>query len=143
MLISTSARVKAWGTIATPVATCMNTGGAFTCTCPVNLIDVNGNGTLCAGYAIGGYGVGPYGRGPRAAKQWRRRSESSQQDGGFAFATTVTNGSSYDVTISGQPVDQFCFLTMGQGSVSGIDVSGINVTCADLFVDGLPFPKPR
>jgi len=52
-------------------------------------------------------------------------------DGTFAFATALVEGSPYSVTVSVQPGDpaQTCSVTNGTGTVSGADVTDIEVTC--------------
>jgi hypothetical protein len=50
-------------------------------------------------------------------------------DGGFTFATPVIDGGSYSVTVSVQPTDQTCVVANGSGTVSGADVTGVEVTC--------------
>jgi len=49
-------------------------------------------------------------------------------DGSFAFPSMV-DGSAYDVTVSGQPSNQNCVVTNGNGSLAGADVNDIDVTC--------------
>ncbi len=52
-------------------------------------------------------------------------------NGSFAFATTVDDGSGYNVTVKTQPTNawQTCTVTSGSGTVSGGDVTSVSVTC--------------
>jgi endonuclease/exonuclease/phosphatase family metal-dependent hydrolase len=53
-------------------------------------------------------------------------------DGAFSFTTTVPDGNSYSVTVSQQPTDpvQSCAVAGGSGTVSGADVSDVEVFCS-------------
>lgn len=48
----------------------------------------------------------------------------------FTFGSTVTDGSTYNVTIVQQPTGQTCTVFNGSGTVSGGSVSTVSVTCA-------------
>ena len=52
-------------------------------------------------------------------------------DGQFAFATSLTDGGSYTVTIAIQPNDQSCAVIDGSGTVAGGDVTNVQVQCTD------------
>lgn len=52
-------------------------------------------------------------------------------NGSFTFATAVSDGSWYEVTINTQPIGQFCTITSGSGTVSGANVTNISATCED------------
>lgn len=62
-------------------------------------------------------------------------------DGAFEFATPVTDGDDYAVTVSVQPDGQFCSVTNAAGTIAGANVSDVAVTCVDLisglFIDDL------
>jgi len=66
-------------------------------------------------------------------------------DGSFTFATPVTSGSAYVVTVLTQPVGQFCTVSNGSGTASG-NVSNVAVTCSNNvysisgIANGLSFP---
>jgi 6-phosphogluconolactonase (cycloisomerase 2 family) len=49
-------------------------------------------------------------------------------NGGFTFATALTSGSAYSVTITSQPANQTCTVTSGSGNVAG-NVSNVAVAC--------------
>src|ERR1019366_4535845 len=52
--------------------------------------------------------------------------------GSFAFATPLTNGSSYAVTVATQPTNpaQTCVVSSGSGTVNGANVQSIAVACS-------------
>lgn len=50
-------------------------------------------------------------------------------NGGFVFATTLADGSLYNVTIAGQPAGQTCSISNGSGMVSGANTTNIGITC--------------
>ena len=50
-------------------------------------------------------------------------------NGSFSFSTSLTNGMAYAVTVLTQPVGQTCAVASGSGTVSGANVTGIQVTC--------------
>jgi len=55
-------------------------------------------------------------------------------DGPFAFSTVLIDGSTYAVTVSTQPDGQTCAVSNGGGTVSGVNVSNVGVTCIDNVV---------
>jgi len=54
-------------------------------------------------------------------------------NGVFVFATTLTAGSHYNVTISAQPKsrDQVCSVTNGSGTLGTVNITDIAVICSD------------
>jgi len=50
-------------------------------------------------------------------------------DGSFTFATALSDGSAYAVTILAQPAGQTCEVTNGSGTISGADVTTVVVDC--------------
>lgn len=62
-------------------------------------------------------------------------------DGAFEFATPVTDGDDYAVTVSTQPAGQMCSVTNGAGTIASADVTDVAVDCVDLssglFIDDL------
>jgi len=52
-------------------------------------------------------------------------------DGAFIFATPVTYGSSYAVTIGTQPNGQICSVSSGSGSSVSTNQSGVSVNCVN------------
>ena len=56
---------------------------------------------------------------------------------GFTFATSLADGSPYAVTVLTQPSGQTCSVANGSGTLSGADVTNVQVTCAtNLFTVG-------
>ncbi len=50
-------------------------------------------------------------------------------DGTFSFSTAIADGSTCNVTVKEQPAGQNCFVTNGSGTVSGANVTGIQIGC--------------
>jgi len=57
-------------------------------------------------------------------------NRSVTTNGNFTFATAVSNGGLYKVTIQTQPPGQTCTASSNTGTVSGSNVSNITVTCS-------------
>lgn len=55
-------------------------------------------------------------------------------NGGFAFASVLSAGSNYNVTVRLSPPFQRCTVSNGAGTVGSADVTNVNVTCADTGV---------
>jgi uncharacterized repeat protein (TIGR03803 family) len=53
-----------------------------------------------------------------------------KSNGPFVFATPVPYNGSYAVTVLTQPTGQTCTVTSGSGTVSGANVTNVQVTCA-------------
>jgi len=51
-------------------------------------------------------------------------------DGDFTFATPLTDGSPYSVTVLTQPSDESCEITNGSGILNGENVNTVGVICA-------------
>ena len=58
-------------------------------------------------------------------------------NGSFTLATGLTTGTTYNVTVQSQPVDQICSVANGVGTINGANVTNVTVTCAtDAFTVG-------
>ncbi len=57
------------------------------------------------------------------------------ENGRFEFPTKLSDGSPYHVTVSVQPEGQTCTVRNGSGTVSGADVTDVEVTCVDEGTD--------
>ena len=59
-------------------------------------------------------------------------------DGTFTFTTPLDDGSAYAVTVRTQPTapNQFCSVTNGSGTISGTNVTDVQVICVDRFTIG-------
>lgn len=55
-------------------------------------------------------------------------------DGRFNFATSVTNGAAYAVTVLTQPAAQNCSIANGTGTIAAANISDVAVTCSMLDV---------
>ncbi|MEC4676557.1 MAG: hypothetical protein VST72_06520 [Nitrospirota bacterium] len=54
-------------------------------------------------------------------------------DGAFTFDSAMSDGSAYNVTVATQPAGQICTVTDGTGTISGVDVTNVAVTCTDVI----------
>lgn len=50
----------------------------------------------------------------------------------FTFNTTIADGSAYNVSIATQPTGQICTVNNGIGTVTGSNITNVEVTCSDL-----------
>jgi hypothetical protein len=50
-------------------------------------------------------------------------------NGAFAFPAKLSDGTSYEVTIANQPNDQSCTLHNGSGTLAGVDVTNVLISC--------------
>ena len=55
---------------------------------------------------------------------------SVSASGGFTFATALSAGSAYNVTVQTNPAGQTCSVANGSGTVGSSDITNIAVTCA-------------
>jgi hypothetical protein len=72
-------------------------------------------------------------------------SLTPQNNGAFTFPATVGNGSAYSVAIDSQPPGQTCTLANGSGTVSGANVTNVDITCTGPAAPtwtALPQPPP-
>ena len=63
-------------------------------------------------------------------------------DGPFTFATELTDGAAYAVTVSTQPAGQTCSISNGSGTIDTGDVANVDVTCLDDVVPPVEPPAP-
>src|ERR1022692_4518519 len=54
---------------------------------------------------------------------------STSTNGPFIFATALSSGATYNVTVLTQPAGQTCVVGNGSGTVSGANVTNVTVTC--------------
>ncbi len=52
-------------------------------------------------------------------------------NGPFTFPTPLQDGSAYNVTVLTQPTGQTCYVKNGSGTISGANVTNVNVNCYD------------
>src|SRR5512144_1561854 len=60
----------------------------------------------------------------------RAESLTRSENGPFSFENPITDRSLYEVTVTTSPPEQDCTLQGATGTVSGADVSSVQVTCA-------------
>ena len=51
-------------------------------------------------------------------------------NGAFAFATPITAGNNYSVTVATQPTEQTCAVSAGTGAVTTANIATVNIVCA-------------
>jgi hypothetical protein len=51
-------------------------------------------------------------------------------DGSFSFATELSDGTTYAVTVATQPIGQACLVANGSGTIASADVNDIAITCS-------------
>ena len=56
-------------------------------------------------------------------------------DGSFTFATKITDGYDYNVTILAQPTGQICTVSNSSGTVTGADVTNVSVECVQAYTN--------
>ena len=54
-------------------------------------------------------------------------------NGSFTFATALTSGSAYAVTVGTQPVGQVCTVSNGTGTVASANVTNVAVSCVNMI----------
>lgn len=89
-----------------------------------------GSGGMGATYSIGGTVTGLVG-GTLGLQNNGNDDLSIGNDGPFTFATPLTDGSNYLVTVLSQPSSpkQFCRVADGSGTLAGADVTNVAVSC--------------
>ncbi|HEY3849789.1 MAG TPA: kelch repeat-containing protein [Steroidobacteraceae bacterium] len=102
---------------------------------------INGSGTIAAGDVLDvsvvcsddTYNVGVAVTGVNAAGLTLEDNGgdplSVSRNGSFNFDTPIASGSTYAVTVSGQPLGEVCTVTQGAGIVTDANVAGIAVAC--------------
>jgi len=63
-------------------------------------------------------------------------------DGGFVFATALTDLSAYTVTVSTQPTGQTCSVSNDSGNIAATNVTNVGVDCVDDAVPPVTPPVP-
>jgi uncharacterized protein YheU (UPF0270 family) len=88
-----------------------------------------GGSSSGASYSIGGTLSG-LGDGKSVVLQNNGGDDLSlSTNGGFIFATALGGGNVYDVTVLTQPVNQTCTVSNGIGTLFGLNVTDVAVTC--------------
>jgi len=79
-------------------------------------------------YTVGGSVSGP--SGTVVLQNTGKDDLTLSADGPFTFATALANGSTYAVTVFAQPFFQSCTVSNGSGTITGINVTDVWVSCA-------------
>jgi hypothetical protein len=110
--------------------TCTVTGGSAT----VTSSDVSGIPVSCvASYTIGG-SVSGLTSGSLVLQDNGGDALTVSANGSFTFATPLTDGGAYAVSILTQPAGQTCAIASGSGTVSAANVTTVTVTCGHLWI---------
>jgi hypothetical protein len=122
-----------------PLQTCTVTNGSgvvtaadvttlqVTCSCNTGYVSVGG-ACVPSTHRLGGTISGILGSGLVLASPGEPNLNVLAESTSFQFATALTSGSPYDVTVAQQPVGQVCLVGGGAGMVGSSDVT-ISVTC--------------
>lgn len=81
-----------------------------------------------SGYSVGGSVSGLTGEGLVLSNN-NAETLAIEGNGNFVFATRLSRGSAYSVTIVTQPSGQACSVNNGNGTVSGSNISNIEISC--------------
>ena len=57
-------------------------------------------------------------------------------NGAFIFSSTISDGGTYNVTVGTQPVGETCTIANPSGTVNGVDVTTVTVTCVTNISNG-------
>lgn len=110
--------------------TCTVTGGSGTvASANVTAVTVSCATAAPTTFTIGGTVTGLAAGGSLALLNKGGDSLTLTANGPFVFATAVTNGATYAVTVGTQPAGQMCAVTSGSGTVAGANVTNVTVTC--------------
>ena len=94
--------------------------------------DINNVSVACVAntYSVGGTVSGLTGTG-LALQNNGADTLAIAADGQFAFATELTDGAAYAVTVATQPTGQTCSVTDGSGTIATADINNVSVACVD------------
>jgi len=106
--------------------TCTVSSGSGTVSADVSNVTVNCTNNS---YTIGGTVSGLSGTVVLQDNSGDDRTISA--NGSFVFATPITNGGTYSVSVLTQPASQTCSVSTGSGTVSGSNVTNVSVVCSN------------
>ena len=111
-----------------PSETCTVTNGAG----KVPNSNVNNVAVVCAlnSFTVGGSVSGLTPGGSIELQNNGADSQTLMSDGAFTF-TAQADGSTYSVTVSSQPEGQMCSVTSGGGTLAGLPVTNVAVSCVN------------
>ncbi|MCX7115343.1 MAG: hypothetical protein NTW08_05500 [Gammaproteobacteria bacterium] len=115
--------------------TCVVSNGASTVTTS-NITNVVVTCTTNA-YTVGGNVSGLTGSG-LVLQNNATDNLSVSENGAFTFATSITSGQVYSVTIQTQPTRQECSVTNGSGTMGAAPVTNVTITCVNTGPWGNP-----
>ncbi len=98
-------------------------------------VNFNGSG-ISSTYTVGGSVTGSVGSGLVLQDNGGDNLPISG-DGAFTFATALSNGSPYSVTVLSSPIAQNCAVTNGGGTVGNANISDVLVSCTTIPSYGL------
>ncbi len=113
-----------------PGQTCAVTGGTGTGTISgANVSSVQVNCATAQTYSIGGMVTG-LGTGKSLVLRNNGADDRTiTTNGPFGFAATLANSANYSVAVATPPAGQTCLVTDGSGTVSGANVTNVQVNC--------------
>lgn len=113
----------------TPNQTCLVSNGSGSSTA-VNITSVSVVCTTIA-YTVGGSVSGLAVGNSVVLQNNAGDNLTVNADGSFTFATAISDGGTYAVTVLTQPTtpNQTCVVSSGGGTINGANVTGVNVTC--------------
>jgi predicted outer membrane repeat protein len=97
-------------------------------TCSVNTYSIGGTVSGLGGTVILNLNAGA-------------QTKSISADGNYAFGNAIAEGSTYSVTVQTQPAGQTCSIGNGSGTVSGGNVTNVNVDCLSVDYITITFPN--
>jgi hypothetical protein len=95
----------------------------------------SGSGAGATGYTLGGTISGLPSSGLTLTADGQSVSPAAQATS-FTFPNAVTSGTPYSVTVASQPAGVLCAVSNGSGTVSGGNVTSVQVTCTTAFTVG-------
>jgi hypothetical protein len=109
-----------------PAQTCTVSGGSGTANAIITSVSVTCT-TNASSYTIGGTLSG-LSSGTVVLQDNGADNLSRTANGSFTFATPITAGGSYTVTVKTQPASQFCSVTNG-GGIANANITNVQVSC--------------
>lgn len=87
-----------------------------------------GGGVVATGYTVGGTGTG-LGTSPVVLQNNGKDNLSVAASGTFTFATKLSTGSAYNVSILTQPTDRTCTLSSNSGTMASSNITSASLGC--------------
>lgn len=128
-------RKSTWRLTALAAALSLGLGACGGGTGPQSAASAPGKGGFALGGTLSSLGVG-------RSLQWQLNgadATSATGDGAIAFASGLTTGTAYAITVSAQPRWQTCTVANGSGTIASGDVTNVAITCADDVAEASTF----